>query len=383
MSIISKCQTKLEQLSANGNLRSLKVITADGNYAFFNEHRLLNLSSNDYLSLATNQSLHDQFILQYNALSFTSSSSRLLCGNSSYHEVFEQKLATLYNKEALAFNSGYHMNLGIISALSTKSTLILADKLIHASLIDGIKLTPAKFMRFAHNDLTHLASLIDKYHSQYEDIIIVVESIYSMDGDLCDLKQLVNLKQSYDNIFLYVDEAHAFGVRGTKGLGLCEELNLIDDIDIIAATCGKALASTGAFCICDKIIKDYLINCMRPLIFSTALAPINMAHNTFMLDQIVNMQAQREHLTMLACELKACIEQKFDKCPSNSQIIPLMAYSNEKALKLYHYFLNNGCLAMPIRSPTVAKGSERLRFSLCAGLSVEQLHMLKGLINAL
>lgn len=383
MSIITKCQNKIEALQSNGNLRSLKLINTDGDYAIFKDKRLINLSSNDYLSLGANKILQEQFIKQYGSLSFTSSSSRLLCGNSYYHELFEDKLKNLYQKEALCFNSGYHMNVGIISAFDNKNTLILADKLIHASLIDGILLSKAKFMRFMHNNLEHLEQLLNKYHTQYEDIIVVVESIYSMDGDICDLKKLVNLKEQYPNIILYIDEAHAFGVRGTKGLGLCEELNLIEKIDIIAATCGKALGSTGAFCLCDKAVKDYLINCMRPLIFSTALAPINMAHNCFMLEQIIQMQEQREHLSKLSQQLYKCIYNKFGLCQSNSQIVPLMAYSNDKALNLYNYFIDNGFLAMPIRSPTVAKGTERLRFSLFANLSFEKLHKLEELINAL
>ena len=153
----------------------------------------------------------------------TSSSSRLLTGNFSIYDELEQTLAGLFGTEAaLVFNSGYHANTGILPAVSDAHTLILADKLVHASLIDGIRLSAARCIRYRHNDLKQLERLLTENHSAYRQVIIVTESLFIMYGDAADLKELVRLKQAYDNVLLYVDEAHAFGVRGERGLGYAE-----------------------------------------------------------------------------------------------------------------------------------------------------------------
>ena len=179
-------------------------------------------------------------------------------------------------ESALLFNSGYHANTGILPAVSDTRTLILADKLVHASLIDGIRLSSAKCIRYRHNDLAQLRRLLEENHGMYEKMIIVTESIFSMDGDEADLQALVRLKHDYSNLLLYVDEAHAFGARGEKGLGCAEEQNCINDIDFLVGTFGKAAASAGAYIVCRQTIREYLINKMRTFIFTTALPPVNI-----------------------------------------------------------------------------------------------------------
>ncbi len=201
-------------------------------------------------------------------------------------------------RAALLFNSGYHMNIGILPAVADSKTLILADKLVHASMIDGIRLSGAQYVRYRHNDLQHLEQLLQKYHDddQIERIIVVTESIFSMDGDETDLAALVQLKKRFAKTMLYVDEAHSIGVRGQQGLGCAEQYNVIQEIDFLVGTLGKALAAVGGYIICHPIIKDYLINKMRPLIFSTAQPPIVMAWANFIFQKVLNAQSQREHL---------------------------------------------------------------------------------------
>lgn len=180
---------------------------------------MLNLSSNDYLGLANDISLREEFLRTLTPETFlpTSSSSRLLTGNFSDYQKLEQQLATMFGTEsALIFNSGYHANTGILPAICNTHTLILADKLVHASLIDGIKLSSAKCIRYRHNDISQLQRLIAENHNAYEQIIIVTESIFSMDGDEADLPALIQLKKSYSNILLYIDEAHALVYEGKK-----------------------------------------------------------------------------------------------------------------------------------------------------------------------
>ena len=173
---------------------------------------MLNLSSNDYLGLASRQDLRNEFIgqLQENDLLFSSSSSRLLTGNFPIYTELEELIADRFGREAaLLFNSGYHANTGVLPALTDKQSLILADKLVHASIIDGILLSGTPYQRYRHNDYGHLKQLLTKYAHEYEQVIIVTESIFSMDGDVADLRSLVSLKKTYPNIWLYVDEAHA------------------------------------------------------------------------------------------------------------------------------------------------------------------------------
>ena len=227
-------QQQLQHLAEDGNLRTLPAIDHHGRYVEVDGRRLLNLGSNDYLGLASDEALHAAFLHTEEAmrLPFSSSSSRLLTGNFSIYTELEAELARLYGREAaLVLNSGYHANTGILPAVTDGQTLILADKLVHASLIDGIRLSaPARCIRYRHNDYGQLERLLHQYAGTYRQLIIVTESIFSMDGDRADLHELVRLKKAYPGTRLYVDEAHAFGVRGACGLGCAEEEGVTDEI---------------------------------------------------------------------------------------------------------------------------------------------------------
>lgn len=243
-------QQELQLLEEHSNLRRLPRMVHDGRDVIVDGKRMLNLSSNDYLGLASDRALREEFLRTLTPDTFlpTSSSSRLLTGNFTVYEELEAELARLFGKEAaLVFNSGYHANTGILPAVSDAQTLILADKLVHASLIDGIRLSAAKCIRYRHNDLAQLERLLKEHHSAFRQIIIVTESIFSMDGDQADLPALAELKRRYGNVLLYVDEAHAFGVRGRQGLGCAEESGCTGDIDFLVGTFGKAAASAGAY----------------------------------------------------------------------------------------------------------------------------------------
>ena len=361
---------RLKVLQANGNLRTIRDDLS---------HKgLIDLSSNDYLSLAGRQDLINQFINEKYEEGFgmTSSASRLLSiAQQSYFDL-ETQLANLYGRSALLFNSGYHANSGIIPALCDKNTLILCDRLVHASIIDGIVLSRAKFLRFKHNNLEHLLDLIKTYRNKYSDILVVTESVFSMDGDICNLSKLIEIKQQFPEIRLYVDEAHGFGVFGQNGLGICENLGIINDIDIIIGTLGKAGASIGAFAITDNVTKDYLINSARSFIFSTMLPPINCDWSQFMIKQIVNMNDERKHLHEISKKLNDFFISSGYESNSMSQIIPLIVGDAHKALYLSQHLLEKGYIALPIRTPTIPVGTERIRFSLNAGLKTETIDAL-------
>lgn len=369
MSLLDHYAEELDQLRQQGNFRQFRSNQQQGKTIEIQQQQMLNLSSNDYLGLASDLRLREQFFDETpNAQRVMSaSSSRLLTGNFSAYEQLEARLMQLFHgRAALLFNSGYHMNIGILPALADAKTLILADKLIHASMIDGIRLSSAKYLRYRHNDLAHLQQLLTQYHADdnYERIIVVTESIFSMDGDETDLVALVALKQQFAKVMLYVDEAHAIGVRGQQGLGCAEQYGVIDAIDFLVGTFGKAVASIGGYLICDPIIRDYLINRMRPLIFSTAQPPICMAWTQFMLNQIVHMQAQRQHLAALSQYMQHEIRAKGFVCPSTSQIVPVIIGDSSATVSKAQQLQAAGFYVMPVRPPTVPQGSSRLRICL-------------------
>ena len=371
---MNEIKTRLDALRDNGNLRTIRTdLSGKG---------LIDLSSNDYLGLAQMPSMVKRF-LQNNSghtTSMTSSASRLLAINQQSYINLEQFLGNLYGRSALLFNSGYHANSGIIPALCTKQTLILCDKLVHASIIDGIILSRAKFVRYRHNDIDQLYNLVKSHREHYSDILIITESIFSMDGDICDLPKLVEIKKECPEVRLYVDEAHGFGVFGSRGLGLCEYYNIINDIDIIIGTLGKAGASIGAFAITNAETKEYLINSARSFIFSTMLPPINCEWSQFMVRQIIDMAKEREHLKNISKQLNDFILSAGYASHSQSQIIPLIVGNAHTAVNISTHLLNMGYIALPIRTPTVPAGTERIRFSLNARISST---VIMGLINAL
>ena len=375
MNVLEHYASQLDDLRKQGNLRQFTANIQMGRDIQINNRSMLNLSSNDYLGLAVDERIREEFfdLTPISEQRMSSSSSRLLTGNFPEYEQLEQALSQLFeNRSALLFNSGYHMNIGILPALCDSKTLILADKLVHASLIDGMRLSTAQYVRYRHNDLNHLDALLKKYQADqtFERIIIVTESIFSMDGDEADLAALVALKKQYSNVMLYVDEAHAIGVRGKQGLGIVEQAAVIQDVDFIVGTFGKALASVGAYLICDPIIRDFLINKMRPLIFSTAQPPMCMAWTNFLLQKVVKRNDQREYLKALSHSLNTQILAKNYDCPSSSQIVPVIVGDSIQTVALAYEMQKAGFYIMPVRPPTVPQGVSRLR--ICLNTRIDQ-----------
>ena len=384
MNVTDQMQQELQRLKERSNLRTLPALIHEGREVIEGGQRMLNLSSNDYLGLAADRNLREEFLQELTADSFlpTSSSSRLLTGNFTVYAELEQTLAQLFGTEAaLVFNSGYHANTGILPAVSDTQTLILADKLVHASLIDGIRLSSAKCIRYRHNDLKQLERLLAENHAAYRQVIVVTESIFSMDGDIADLKELVRLKQMYENVLLYVDEAHAFGARGEKGLGCAEEQNCINDIDFLVGTFGKAAASAGAYIICRQTIREYLINKMRTFIFTTALPPVNIQWTAWVLKHFADFRSKREHLLQISRKLKEALTEKGYNCPSVSHIVPMVVGASEDTIRKAEELQRKGFYALPVRPPTVPEGTSRIRFSLTADITEKEIDTLIEIIN--
>ena len=385
MNLYQKMQTLLDDRNSIGQLRSIVSKKQIGNYIYLDGEKYLNLSSNDYLGLACDTKLTEEFLstVSPKTIRLSSSGSPLLTGAQESYAKAQSKLEQLFSKKALFFNSGFAANSGVIAALATKDTLILADKLAHASIINGMQNAQGKALRFAHNDYEHLEKLITQYYEEYDQIIVVTEAIFSMDGDKCDLDKLVALKKRFDKVYLYVDEAHSFGLYNDNGAGLCASLGYVKDVDFILTTFGKALGSQGAALICNEVAREYFINVTRELIFSTALSPLSFEHNAFMLDYVQKCQDRRQRLNKICEYLHQEITEAGLLNMSSSQIIPLLTFTNEKALLAYEFFKHRKIYAMPIRHPTVPKGRARLRLSITASLSDLQVEEISSAIKAL
>lgn len=366
-----KYQAELEGLAQSDMLRSLKTTRAEGTYIYMDGRRMINLSSNDYLGIATRGDLAQEVEAELHRLGGAgSTSSRLMTGNYEEYQRLEDLLAERFAREAaLVFGSGYHMNVGIVPALADSSTIILADRLVHASMIDGIRLSGCRFERFRHNDLAHLERLLNKYTGA-ERIIVMVESVYSMDGDCADLKGLVALKERYPSVMLYVDEAHAIGVFGDTGLGLAEATGTIQQIDLLLGTFGKALAGMGGYLICSEVIKRYLVNRCRSLIFSTALPPLTIAYDRLAFEALPRYTAERQRLKASSEHLRQRLGEWGLQTPSQSHIIPIVIGGAQQTVQLAERLQALGYYALAVRPPTVPEGSCRLRLSLTAEIDL-------------
>lgn len=363
----------LDKLRQDGNFREIPRMASG---------QIIDFSTNDYLGLGSDSDLQARFFADPSSVKvpMTSSASRLLASRQIEYDNLEVALRLLYSRRrgdntgALLFNSGYHANTGMIPAIASRpGTLIIADKLVHASIIDGIRLANVKFERFRHNDYSHLKRLLEKYGSDYSNILVVVESVYSMDGDRADIEMLLGLRREFSNVSLYVDEAHAFGVLGPHGLGLVAESSAPWEVDFVIGTFGKAGASMGAFAITSAENRDYLINTARSFIFSTALPPMQIAWSRFMLSQLLHGDNLRSHLRKLELELQAVLSRHSVIPIGVSHIQPLIIGDPREAVELSRRLRFYGINALAIRRPTVPEGTDRLRFSLSAAMTSEDI----------
>ena len=373
-------EEELEKLKTNYQLREIPKITdkIDGK-VFIDGKEYINFASNDYLGISTKKELIDEFLSENRSL-LSSASARLLSGNSFEYSELENNLAKLFNKEsALIFNTGYQMNIGIISALIKRGDVIFSDKLNHASIIDGMKLSGGDFYRYKHLNYENLESLLIKHRSKYKNALIVSESIFSMDGDIVNIDKLVELKNKYDCI-LMLDEAHAFCTceNSYAGLGYGK------DVDIVVATLGKALGSFGAFCATSDGIRTYLINKARSFIFSTSIPPINIAWSNWLLTQKLDfIKSQKGKLRQLVGDAYNILNEYGYNLSYNTQIIPVMLGSNQNANRISEKLKANGYYIPAIRPPTVPEGSSRLRISLTADINANDFKTAIEIINSM
>lgn len=355
----------LDHLKANSHFRNIKNFDAkDEKYIFYNGRKLVNLSSNNYLGFADNKKITKEFLNEVgDKYSFGSASARLLTGTLPVYKELEDLISQLFRKEkTLLFNSGYHANVGINSCIAGKGDVIFSDKLNHASIIDGMRLSEGKFFRFPHKNMEALEKLLTRERKNFNNAIIVSESVFSMDGDIADIEKLVELKEKF-NCILVLDEAHAFGVFGQNGLGVTEKLGITDKVDLIVGTFGKAIGSMGAFATGSQTLVDYLTNKARSFIFSTALPPINIVFSKWIIENKLPQTLEKRQ-RMLSIGQKA---------GSESHIIPVIIGGNKETVDTCEILFHNGFFTLPIRPPTVPEGTSRLRLSLTTDITEKEL----------
>lgn len=375
-------ETELSEIDSAGLLRRLRTLdSAQGPVVRIHDRELINFSSNDYLGLASSDELKDAMIEGVRRFGAGAGASRLVCGNLAPHAQLEEAIANFKGTEAaLAFSSGYATAMGVIPALCGKDDTVILDKLSHACLIDAAKLSGATMRVFPHNDRIKLAHLLKivREKSAGARILVVSESIFSMDGDAAPLREIVELCETYDALLL-VDEAHAVGVMGTGGRGLIAELGLEKRVPLQMGTLGKALGVSGGYLAASRSIIDLLINKARSLIYSTAPPPA-VAFAAMKAVGIV----QSSH----GDELRARLNRNKGILPFIDQgqdalatIFPIIIGDEAGAMQTSAALLEQGFLIPAIRYPTVARGSARLRLTLSAAHERGQIERLVACLH--
>ena len=344
---------------------------------------LINFSSNDYLGLATHPDLVAAFQAAAEKYGVGSTASRLICGTSSPHTELERLLAEAKGTEAaLSFANGYATSIGVLTALLRKGDTVILDKLCHASLIDGARMSEATIRVFPHNHLEKLNRLLESTTQGADPdsrILVVTESIFSMDGDAAKLQEICQLTEQY-NALLMVDEAHAFGVKGATGMGLAEELGLSDQIHFHMGTLGKAAGVAGGYLAASQNWIDLITNKARSFIYSTAPPPAQAAAAVKAI-QLIRGSEGKKLRTKLWENIR--LFQECSRLPSlpESPIIPWVVGENDAALNLSEKLQNSGFLVPAIRFPTVPRNTARLRITLNAGQSEKGIRELASILS--
>ncbi|BDU71698.1 aminotransferase class I/II-fold pyridoxal phosphate-dependent enzyme [Mesoterricola silvestris] len=373
----------LDELGRASRRRALAPVTPlEGMAVERGGRRLVNFSSNDYLGLA-----RDPRLARAAAEGAGAGASRLVCGTLPVHERLEAALASLKGTQAaLVMGSGFQTNAAVLAALldpraAGDAPRVFIDRLAHASMYEGLRLAGIRAQRFRHNDVAHLRELLERGGGTFR--MILTESVFSMDGDRADLPALADLAAAH-GAFLYVDEAHATGVLGPGGAGLCAEAAVKGRVDLVMGTFGKALGGYGAFVACDGVLVDWLVNTCRGFIFSTALPPFSAAAALAALGLLEHLDGARERLHRHSAQVREALRGLgLDTLGSDTQIIPAVLGSDAETLAGSRFLEERGVLAVGIRPPTVPPGTGRLRLALSAAHTEEDIGLLIGALQGL
>lgn len=366
MTALSNLTEQINVLAEQGLLRQRRLLeTAQGAQVVVDGRAVLSFCSNDYLGLANHPDLAAAIVQALPAMGVGAGASHLVTGHHATHAAFETAFAEFVGlPSALLFSTGYMANLAIVTALVGRDDEVFADKLNHASLNDAALLSRAKFSRYAHADMTALARLLAASHAPKK--IVVVDAVFSMDGDMADLPALLALCERYD-AWLLVDDAHGFGVLGAGGRGALSHFNLHSPRIIYMATLGKAAGVSGAVVAAESAVITWLLQKARTYIYTTATPPILSAALLASLRVIALADDQRTHLQQLIVQLRTGLLQRgWTLLASDTAIQPVIVGSNQAALALSERLLTQNILVPAIRPPTVPQNTARLRISLSA-----------------
>jgi 8-amino-7-oxononanoate synthase len=382
-------EAQLAELKSRSLLRKLRTVDSPQQPVIESGGRtLVNFSSNDYLGLANEPALREAAKKAADEFGTGAGASRLICGTLLPHVLLEQKLAEFKRtRAALAFSSGYATALGTISGLAGKNDVIILDKLAHASLIDGARLSGATVRVFPHNHLGRLESHLKWARENMPDarVLVVTESVFSMDGDRAPLADIVEIKSRHGALLL-LDEAHAVGVIGDHGRGLADRMGVAENVDIQMGTLSKALGVCGGYICASQGIVDLLINRARSFVYSTAPSPMVAAAAAAAVDFLMSDAGEERRQ-----KLRANLDLLAEKMPGEflkstgmqSAIVPVIVGAEETALAASQWLGESGFFVPAIRFPTVAKGTARLRVTVCANHTPEQISSLCDALGSL
>tara|TARA_R110000782_G_scaffold27256_2_gene69109 strand:+ start:10130 stop:11281 length:1152 start_codon:yes stop_codon:yes gene_type:complete len=376
---------EIEQRKSVGLYRTRRVLgSCQGSKIVIDGEEYLNFSSNDYLGFANNESLKSMMIEGIKEFGLGAGSSQLVVGHSEPHKRLENKLSEFLNRDAaLVFSSGYMANLAVASVLIDSKTIILQDKLNHASLIDAAQLSVGRLVRYRHKDLEHLEVLLEKY--KQSNLVVMTDGVFSMDGDYAPIDRISSLCKKY-NALLIVDDAHGLGVIGNTGAGLLELLGLDQtEVPLLIGTFGKSLGGSGAFVAGSALYVDAFIQKARTYIYTTALLPSIAVAMTKSLELVVEAGGLRQNISSLIAYYKELMAK--DKLKTNescSHIQPFIIGSAKKTTELSDALFKDKLLAAAIRPPTVPKNTSRLRLSFTATHNKKQVaHLVRAIKNNL
>lgn len=373
--LFAKCvrfTTAREVMAAGFYPYFLRIESGQGPEVIINGEKKIMACSNNYLGLADHPKVKEAAIAAIKKYGTSNTGSRFLSGNNSLHENLEKKFARFIGKEAaLLFTTGHHSNLGAISALVTKGEVVITDKLDHASIIDGCRLSFGEMVRFRHNDMEDLERVLKIY--QEKPKLIVVDGVFSMEGDIANLPEIIKLAKIY-GARVMVDDAHALGVLGANGRGTAEHFGLEAETDIIMVTASKSLASIGGFIAGREEVIHYIKHFARSLIFTASLPPASTAAIDAALDIIQNEPERRQRLWENTRKMKKGFQELgFDTGNSNTPIIPILVGEDMKAFQMWRMLFDLGVFVSPVISPAVPEGKAIMRTSYMATHTDEHL----------
>lgn len=377
-------KNKLESIKNNNLLRNFYEFSSPQNKNItLNNKNFLLFSSNNYLGFCTDSELKISSIETINKFGVGSGGSRLTTGTTTLHRECENLISKFKNKEdSILYSSGYLCNVGSISSLFYEDFVIFSDELNHSSIISGIKLTKSKCVIYKHSDINDLTKKI-KENSSIEKKIIITDGVFSMDGDICKLNDLMEICYKF-NCYLYIDDAHSTGVLGKTGAGTCEHFNISDEKIILMGTGSKALGCVGGFISSNSLVIDYLKNTSKTFIFSTSQTPENAKTLSNAIIKCTEYESQRDYLKKLSIYLRNSLKNiGYSVIDGITPIIPIILKDEKLCLIFQKELMNKNIFLTPIRPPSVPKNTSRLRITLCCNHTYEDINYLIDCLKSL